>query len=146
MGTPNIDKDAIRELAELLEETGLSEIEIETGGERIKVARGGAYMPTAAPAPAPVAATAASSGDADIANHPGAVTSPMVGTIFIAPEPGAAPFVKIGDKVAAGQTLFIIEAMKTMNPVTAPRDGTVAKILISDSQPVEYGEPLLILD
>lgn len=145
MGTPNIDKDAIRELAELLEETGLSEIEIEADGQRIRVARGGAYTPVAAPAPAQ-GTPPATAGAAEIASHLDAVTSPMVGTIYVSPEPGAAPFVKVGDKVSAGQTLFIVEAMKTMNPVAAPRDGTVAEILISDNQPVEYGEPLLILD
>lgn len=147
MGTPNIDKDAIRELAELLDETGLSEIEVEVDGQRIRVARGGGSMPAVAPTAAPGQdAAAAPAGAVDIAAHPGAVTSPMVGTIYLSPEPGAAIFVNVGDRVSAGQTLFIVEAMKTMNPVTSPRDGTVAQILVTDNQPVEYGEPLLILD
>lgn len=147
MGTPKINKDTIRELAELLDETGLSEIEVEVEGQRIRVARGGSYIPAATPSPTPVQEPAATPASAtDIANHPGAVTSPMVGTIYLCPEPGAAVFVNIGDRVSAGQTLFIVEAMKTMNPVTAPRDGTVAQILVTDNQPVEYGEPLLVLD
>jgi len=148
---PAIDKDLIRELAKLLDETGLTEIEIERAGLRVRVGRGAAATPVAAPAapmapttapPAPTAAATA----ADLAKHPGVVTSPMVGTVYIAPEPGAAPFVDVGSKVVAGDTLLIIEAMKTMNQIPAPRSGTVTQILIEDGQPVEFGEPLLIVE
>lgn len=149
MANLNIDKDAIRELAELLEETGLTEIEVEADGQRIRIGRGAAPAAQIQPGPsvaAPLHAQAVATETPDASNHPGAVTSPMVGTVFVSPEPNAAPFVKLGDKVTAGQTLFIVEAMKTMNPVAAPRDGTVSEILISDGQPVEFGEPLLILE
>lgn len=148
---PAIDKDLIRELAKLLDETGLTEIEIERAGLRVRVGRGAAAAPVAAPAapmapttapPAPTAAATA----ADLAKHPGVVTSPMVGTAYIAPEPGAAPFVDVGSKVVAGDTLLVIEAMKTMNQIPAPRSGTVTQILIEDGQPVEFGEPLLIVE
>jgi len=148
MANLNIDKDTIRELAKLLDETGLTEIEVEVDGQRIRVGRGatGAVQPIQA---APVAAQSGmqpSPESVDVAGHPGAVTSPMVGTVYVAPEPSAPQFVRVGDKVSAGQTLFIIEAMKTMNPVAAPRDGTVTEILVADGQPVEFGEPLLVLE
>ena len=138
----SVDKDLIRELKALLDETGLSEIEIEEGGQRVRVAR----APVApAPSPqlptAPLAATAA-----DHAAHPGAVNSPMVGTAYLSPEPEAAPFVKTGDTVIEGQTLLIVEAMKTMNPIVAPRRGTVSQILVSNGAPIEYGEVLMIIE
>ena len=148
MANLNIDKDTIRELAELLEETGLTEIEVEADGQRIRVGRGttAAAQPAQGTPVRPQAITQSVADGADVKNHPGAVTSPMVGTVYIAPEPTAPQFAKVGDKVSAGQTLFIIEAMKTMNPIVAPRDGTVTEILVTDGQPIEFGEPLLILE
>jgi acetyl-CoA carboxylase biotin carboxyl carrier protein len=145
---PSIDKELIRELAELLDETGLTEIEIEREGLRIRVGRGG----VAAPAPAPVYSAPAAmpmpaaAAAGDLAKHPGAVTSPMVGTAYRGAAPGAAPFVDLGSKVVVGETLLIIEAMKTMNQIPAPRSGTVTQILIEDGQPVEFGEPLVIIE
>ena len=157
------DKDAssgeqalIRELALLLNETGLSEIEIEKSGLKIRVARTltvTATAPVAAAAPmaaAPAAAAPAAGGaaaaPADAATHPGAVKSPMVGTAYRAPEPGSAAFIEIGTRVAQGQTLLIIEAMKTMNHIPAPRAGTVTQILFENGQPVEFGEPLVVIE
>jgi acetyl-CoA carboxylase biotin carboxyl carrier protein len=147
------DSALIRELALLLDETSLTEIEIERAGLRVRVARNisiAAAMPTsiAAAAHAPVAAAAASTSApvADFANHPGVVPSPMVGTAYWSPEPGAKPFIEVGTHVTAGQTLLIIEAMKTMNQIPSPRDGTVTQILIEDGQPVEFGEPLVIIE
>jgi acetyl-CoA carboxylase biotin carboxyl carrier protein len=147
-----IDEEAIRGLAELLNDTGLSEIEVEQKGLRIRVARNisatvsapapqahGAAEPPPAPAPA-------ADPDADLATHPGAVTSPMVGTAYRAPEPGADPFVEVGAAVERGQTVLIVEAMKTMNHIPAPRAGTVTAILVENGQPVEYGEPLMIIE
>jgi acetyl-CoA carboxylase biotin carboxyl carrier protein len=143
------DQEVIRDLAKLLDETGLTEIEIEQGGIKIRVARqatainvpvGPARAAPAATEAAPVAAPT------DPAKHPGAVTSPMVGTGYMSPEPGKRPFVEVGSKVRAGETLMIIEAMKTMNQIPAPRAGTVTQILIEDGQPVEYGEPLMIIE
>jgi len=148
-----IDTELIRKLAKLLEETNLGEIEMADGDRRIRVARpiavaappmaplprGAAGPPAAAPAP-----PAGAAGDA--AMHPGAVKSPMVGTAYLAPEPGKPVFVHVGDKVAAGQTLLIIEAMKTFNPIKAPKAGTVAQILVENAQPVEFGEPLMIVE
>ena len=138
----------IRELAALLDETRLTEIEIERDGLRVRVARNvtvGAAVPAAyQAAPAPAAAPAASV--ADISKHPGMVPSPMVGTVYWASEPGAKPFIEVGSKVAAGQTLLIIEAMKTMNQIPSPRSGTVTQILVEDGQPVEFGEPLVIIE
>jgi acetyl-CoA carboxylase biotin carboxyl carrier protein len=147
---PAIDRDLIRELAKLLDETGLTEIEIEHEGLRVRVGRGAAAAPAAAPsapvmAPQPAAASVIAA-PADLAKHPGAVTSPMVGTAYRGPEPGAPPFVDIGSKVIVGETLLIIEAMKTMNQIPAPRSGTVTQILIEDGQPVEFGEPLVIVE
>jgi len=147
------DSALIRELALLLDETSLTEIEIEREGLRVRVARNisvaasvpSAYMPAAAPAA--VAAAAASAGAvADLSKHPGVVPSPMVGTAYWSPEPGAKPFVEVGTKVSAGQTLLIIEAMKTMNQIPSPRAGTVTQILVEDGQPVEFGEPLMIIE
>jgi acetyl-CoA carboxylase biotin carboxyl carrier protein len=140
------DSALIRELALLLDETSLTEIEIERAGLRVRVARNisiAASMP-ASPQSAPAAAAPADI--ADVAKHPGAVPSPMVGTAYWASEPGAKPFIEVGAKVTVGQTLLIIEAMKTMNQIPSPRAGTVTKILVEDGQPVEFGEPLVIIE
>ncbi|SFL59408.1 acetyl-CoA carboxylase biotin carboxyl carrier protein [Bradyrhizobium sp. NFR13] len=153
--TPQASNDSgmIRELALLLDETNLTEIEVERAGLRVRVARNisvaaavPAYAPAPAAAPAPVAAVATAPAAADMTKHPGAVPSPMVGTVYRAPEPGKPAFVDVGTKVAAGQTLVIIEAMKTMNQIPAPRAGTVTQILIEDGSPVEYGEALVIIE
>jgi acetyl-CoA carboxylase biotin carboxyl carrier protein len=149
----NDDSALIRELALLLDETSLTEIEIERAGLRVRVARNisvaasvpSAYVPAAAAAPSPAVA-AAGAADADLSKHPGVVPSPMVGTAYWSPEPGTKPFVEVGSKVSAGQTLLIIEAMKTMNQIPSPRAGTVTQILIEDGQPVEFGEPLMIIE
>jgi len=151
----NDDSALIRELALLLDETSLTEIEIERAGLRVRVARNislaasvpAAYAPAPVAASVPVAATAAAPAAAlDLAKHPGAVPSPMVGTAYWSPEPGAKPFVEVGTKVSAGQTLLIIEAMKTMNQIPSPHAGTVTQILVEDGQPVEFGEPLMIIE
>jgi acetyl-CoA carboxylase biotin carboxyl carrier protein len=150
---PILDKDLIRELANLLTETGLTEIEVGQGEARVRVVR--APAPAAVPVALPAAGIAASApiempespADVpDIASLAGTVTSPMVGTAYRAPEPGGRPYVDVGEKVREGQTLLIIEAMKTMNQIPAPRSGTVMRILIEDGQPVEYGEPLMIIE
>ncbi len=148
---PTDERELIRDLAALIETTGLTEIEVEREGLRVRVVRAAApvapapVVVTAAAAQPAVAAAAAADG-ADYAKHPGVVPSPMVGTAYIAPEPGVKPFIDVGSKVSAGQTLLIIEAMKTMNQIPAPRAGTVKQILFEDGQPVEYGEPLLIIE
>ena len=141
----------IRELALLLDETGLTEIEIERAGVRVRVARNvsiaAALPPSVQPAVTAAApAVAPPAGVADVAKHPGVVPSPMVGTAYWASEPGAKPFIEIGAKVSVGQTLLIIEAMKTMNQIPSPRAGTVTQILVEDGQPVEFGEPLVIIE
>ncbi len=153
-----LDKGLIRDLAQLLNETGLTEIEIEKDDLKVRVARHvaapAAYavgVPAAAPAigsaPAsPAGAAPAAAAGPDPANHPGCVKSPMVGTAYRAPEPGAASFIDIGTRVTQGQTLLIIEAMKTMNHIPAPRSGVVKEILIENGQPVEFGEPLVIIE
>lgn len=144
-----VDQDLIRDLAKLLDETGLSDIEIEQDGTRIRVGRGGGRAVAGAPVvPAPVATAPApiATASADPAKHPGAVPSPMVGTAYLAPSPGAKPFIDIGSVVKAGDTLLIVEAMKTMNQIPAPRGGTVTQILVEDGQPVEFGEPLVIIE
>ena len=148
MSKVDIDTIYIEQLAELLARTGLTEIEICQADTRIRVARQVAaaveYVQQAAPAPAvPVAAAAAPASDAQ---HAGAISSPMVGTVYLYPEPGAAPFVKVGDLVKEGQTLLIIEAMKVMNSIRAPRAGRIARIFATNAAPVEYGEPLLIIE
>jgi acetyl-CoA carboxylase biotin carboxyl carrier protein len=147
------DAELIRELASLLDETSLTEIELERAGLRIRVARNvtvAAAVPSALPQAAAtvpvVAAAAAASASTDLSKHPGVVPSPMVGTAYWAPEPGAKPFVEVGAKVSVGQTLMIIEAMKTMNQIPSPRAGTVTQILVEDGQPVEFGEPLVIIE
>jgi acetyl-CoA carboxylase biotin carboxyl carrier protein len=143
------DSALIRELALLLDETNLTEIEVERAGLRVRVARNvsiaasvpAAYQPATAPAAAVTPAAVA-----DLAKHPGVVPSPMVGTAYWASEPGAKPFIEVGSKVSVGQTLLIIEAMKTMNQIPSPRAGTVTQILVEDGQPVEFGEPLVIIE
>ncbi len=151
------DPDALRALATLLIDSGLSEIELEEGDRRLRLARtliqaaapapimvqSGGYEP---PAAASQASTAAAVEAADPARHPGAVKSPMVGVAYLAPEPGAAPFVALGQTVSAGQTLLLIEAMKTFNQIKAPRAGTLTRILVTAGQPVEFDEPLMILE
>ena len=146
---PAIDHDLIRELAKLLDETGLTEIEFERDGVRVRVGRaaaGAATTVASAPPPPPAPSPPAIAAPTDLAKHPGVVASPMVGTAYVGAEPGAPPFVDIGSKVVAGETLMIIEAMKTMNQIPAPRAGTVTRILIEDGQPVEFGEPLMIIE
>ena len=143
-----IDAAAIRELAQLLTETGLTEIEVEQGGQRVRVARQVTHtVPHSVTAP--VAATAIPSGDAASpkkdGHSAGTVTSPMVGTVYASPEPGKPAFVKVGDTVKEGDTLLIVEAMKTMNPILAPRAGTISEICVHDAQPVEFGQALLVL-
>jgi acetyl-CoA carboxylase biotin carboxyl carrier protein len=153
------DTKLVKDLAKILRDTDLSEIEVENDGVRVRVARQANVVQAAAPAPAPNSvyvpsapapannsSAAAASPAADIAKNPGMVPSPMVGTIYAQPEPGAASFIKVGDSVTEGRTLFIIEAMKTMNPVPSPRTGTVTAILVHDSQPVEFGEPLCVIE
>lgn len=141
-----LDQDLIRQLADLLNETGLTEIEIENDETRVRVARG----VTAVAAPVPAIATTPANAPAALAptdsGHPGTVVSPMVGTAFLSPSPGEKPFIDIGSQVRQGETLLIVEAMKTMNQIPAPRAGRVTKILVEDGQPVEFGEPLLIIE
>lgn len=145
---PIDERELIRDLAALLDSTNLTEIEVEREGLRVRVARNVtvAAAPVVATAPAASHAAPAAAAVADITKHPGIVPSPMVGTAYIASEPGARPFVDVGSKVAAGDTLLIIEAMKTMNQIPAPRAGTVTQILFEDGQPVEFGEPLMIIE
>ena len=147
-GSP--EQELIRELAGLLNETGLTEIEIEKSGLKIRVARtvtiaATTHASSALALPASSSAAAAAAG-LDPAHHPGCVKSPMVGTIYRAPEPGAPNFVEIGTRVSQGQTLMIIEAMKTMNHIPAPKAGTVTQVLIEHGQPVEFGEPLVVVE
>jgi acetyl-CoA carboxylase biotin carboxyl carrier protein len=143
-------EQVVRKLATLIDETGLTEIEIEEGGLRVRVARQQATVLASAPAgvavPMPGPTPLPGTGITDPAQHPGVVTSPMVGTAYRAPEPGGRPFVEVGSVVEAGAPLLIIEAMKTMNQIPAPRAGTVVQILFEDAQPVEFGEPLLIIE
>jgi acetyl-CoA carboxylase biotin carboxyl carrier protein len=150
-----MDTEFIRKLAKLLEETNLGEIEMADGDRKIRVARpavaGFAAPMAAAPMAAPPLAAAPDGAPAaavagDLSKHPGAVKSPMVGTAYLSPEPGKPVFVHVGDKVTAGQTLLIIEAMKTFNPIKAPKAGTVTQILIDNAHPVEFGEPLMVVE
>ena len=150
----NIDIAMVRELAEMLADTGLTEIEVEDGDRMIRVARGGGVAMAPAPVAAPVPAAAASPAPAaaapapeaaPAADHAGAIKSPMVGTVYLAPEPGASDFVKVGDNVKEGQTLVIVEAMKVMNPITADKAGTVKAILVDNAQPVEFDQPLVVI-
>ena len=151
-----VDIALVRDLATLLDETDLTEVEVADGDRRVRVVRAAtavtyaaapAPAPVAAPAPAPGPAASASPlpGSADMAAPAGALRSPMVGTAYLCPEPGAAPFVREGDEVKEGQTLLIIEAMKVMNPITAPRAGRIAQVLIANEQPVEFDQPLLVI-
>jgi acetyl-CoA carboxylase biotin carboxyl carrier protein len=147
---PAVDSAAIRQLAALLEETGLGEIEVEQDGSRIRVARSagaghaGPYH-VAAPMAAAVTPPSSDPGARPAGPHPGTLTSPMVGTVYVGPKPGDPPFVKLGDEVKEGQTLLIVEAMKTMNPIVAPSSGKILEIFVRDAQPVEFGEPLLVI-
>ncbi len=150
-GTMKIDSALVRELAEMLAETGLTEIEVEDGDRKIRVSRGGVAAPVHYAAPAPVAAPAASAAPAESAAPapaaaPGnAVKSPMVGTVYLTPEPGAPAFISVGGAVKAGDTLLIIEAMKVMNPITAPTAGTILAIMVENEQPVEFDQPLVVI-
>jgi acetyl-CoA carboxylase biotin carboxyl carrier protein len=141
---PGVDAEAVRELAKLLKETGLTEIEIEHNGARIRVSRGGGAV-VAAPVAAPVAAAAAPAAAAPSGPPAGAVPSPMVGTVYLSPEPGKPAFIGVGKTVKEGDTLFIVEAMKTMNAITAPRGGTVTEINVTDGTPVEFGQTLCVI-
>tara|TARA_B100000678_G_scaffold208674_1_gene176225 strand:+ start:253 stop:735 length:483 start_codon:yes stop_codon:yes gene_type:complete len=147
----NVDTSLVRELAEMLGETGLTEIEVEDGDRKIRVSRGGGVaMAAAAPAPMAAAAPAAPAAPAadaapEVADTAGAIKSPMVGTVYLAAEPGAPDFVKVGDSVKEGQTLLIVEAMKVMNPITADKAGTVKSILVENAQPVEFDQPLVVV-
>ena len=147
-GTMQVDTDLVRQLAELLNEGDLSEIEVQDGERRIVVKRQWGIAPAASVAPvaAPVAAAPAAPEEVPAANHPGAVKSPMVGTVYLAGEPGAKPFVTAGQHVNAGDTLLIVEAMKVMNPITAPKAGTVKQVLVQDAQPIEFDQPLVIVE
>lgn len=144
----DIDSKLVKKLAKLLEETGLGELEYATDDWRIRVARPTAPAPaaTVAAAPAPVASSAPAAQPAPAAAHANAVKSPMVGTAYLGPDPDSPPFVSVGSKVSEGQTLMIVEAMKVMNPIPAPRAGTVKEILIQNGQPVEFGEPLIVIE
>jgi len=145
--TKPIDQQLIRDLAALLTEANLTEIEIEHEGLRLRVVRNLVAAPVVAAVPVATAAAAAEAAvKADPAGHPGLVKSPMVGTAYRSPEPGARAFIEVGDRVSAGQTILIVEAMKTMNQIAAPRAGTVVAILVEDGQPVEFGEPLVIVE
>jgi acetyl-CoA carboxylase biotin carboxyl carrier protein len=151
MAKPKVDTALIEALAELLQRTGLTEIELAEGDSRIRVARQSqpvvASVPAGAPAPAPAAPAASEGASARSTDeHPGAVRAPMVGTVYLTPEPGAPPFITVGAEVREGQTMLIIEAMKVMNPIRAARSGRVAKLLVANGDPVEYGELLLIIE
>ncbi|MFZ0269711.1 acetyl-CoA carboxylase biotin carboxyl carrier protein [Caulobacter sp.] len=156
--TPSIDARLVRKLADILKDTGLSEIEVEHAGLKIRVAReltvaaqatyvqAPAAAPVYASAPAAAAPAAEAAPPAPVAHAGEAVKSPMVGTVYLSPQPGADAFIKVGDTVSAGQTLLIVEAMKTMNPISAPKAGKIIEILVADAQPVEFGEPLVIVE
>lgn len=154
MTKPKSTNSKIRDLAKILDETGLTQIEVEEGDLKIKVARSGAThvsaLPhAAAPAPAeavPAAGSGAEAEPVDPSSHPGVIKSPMVGTAYTSPEPGADTFVSVGDQVTEGQTLLIVEAMKVMNPIPSPRAGTVKEVFISNAQPIEFDEPLMIIE
>lgn len=147
-----VDPSLVRNLADLLNETGLTEIEVQNGTQRMRVSRGATAVaaPVVAAAAAPVAsaprAATVEASEVNFGNHPGAVTSPMVGTAYRSPEPGARPFVDVGDSVKVGQTLLIVEAMKTMNAIPATKAGKVTHVLIEDGMPVEFGQPLVVVE
>jgi len=143
-----VNEELVRKLADLLQETGLNEIEYEVNNHRIRVAKSAGVTTVAAPAAvaaAPCKPQAPAAGATD-AVPTGAITAPMVGTVYVASEPSSPPFVKVGDEITEGQVLLIIEAMKVMNPLVSPRAGTIKQILVTDGQPVEYGEPLLVIE
>ena len=153
--TMRVDVDLVRQLAEMLDATGLTEIEVEDGDRKIKIARKVEAGPTvhytaaatpAAAAPPPAAAAPATAEPAAAPSHANAVRSPMVGTAYLSAEPGAAPFSNVGKQVAAGDTLLIVEAMKVMNPITAPSGGTIKAILVENGQPVEFDQPLIVVE
>lgn len=150
MSSGKLDKDSIKELAEILKDTDLSEIEYEANGVKIRVARQIMVAGFAAQSVQNVIqssdAPAAQSNPSDLSKHPGVVKSPMVGTVYLSPEPGASAFIKVGDSVSVGQNLLIIEAMKVLNPIKAPRSGVVKKILVRDAEPIEFDAPLLIIE
>jgi acetyl-CoA carboxylase biotin carboxyl carrier protein len=148
-----VDADLVRDLARVLSEEGLTEIEVEHGEMRLRLAKQYMMAPAApqpmyapAPAVAPAPVIAAAAPVVDLRSDPRTVTSPMVGTAYLLPEPGAKAFVGLGDTVTVGQTLLMVEAMKTFNPITAPRAGKIVQIVVGDGQPVEFGEPLLVLE
>ena len=145
MSSISIDPTLIETLAELLERTGLSEIELAEGDARLRVVRQVASTAVQVAAAPTAVAAAVEAADTSERSLQGAVLSPMVGTAYLAPEPGAAPFVAVGARVEEGQTLMIIEAMKVMNPIRAPRSGTITRIMVTNGGPVEYGEPLLVI-
>ena len=149
----NVDTTLVRQLAELLDETGLTEIEVEDDGRKIRVARQISGVVAAAPAAvvaappaAPAAAAPAAPAETDLKSHPGTVKSPMVGTVYLSSEPGSPPFVSEGATVSAGDTLLIVEAMKVMNPIQAPKSGKVVKICVANEQPVEFDQPLVVIE
>jgi acetyl-CoA carboxylase biotin carboxyl carrier protein len=146
MANHQVDDELIRKLAALLGETGLTEIEFETKDWRVRVGRQAQAAAPIAPASAAPVAQPGAAPATPAANHPGAVISPVVGTAYIAPEPAAPPFVRVGDKVKQGQTMLIVEAMKVMNPILAPRPGTVAQVMVTNGQPVEFGEVLMVIE
>lgn len=152
-GAMNVDTDVIRQLAELLDDTNLSEIEVEDGDRKVRVARtltAGAAAPVAAapaaPAPAPAPSPAAPEAHSPHGDHPGAIKSPMVGTAYLAAEPGADAFIKVGDSVSEGDTLLIVEAMKVMNQIPSPKSGKVTAILVENGEPVEFDQPLVAIE
>jgi len=149
MAKLTVDTDLVSALADLMEEKGLTEVEVTAGDQALRLSKAAAAAPAimqapAVAAPAAAASEAAAAGSA--ADHPGAVKSPMVGTAYLSPQPGAPAFMKVGDQVAEGQTLLIVEAMKVMNPIPAPRAGKVTAILVEDSEPVEFDQPLIVLE
>lgn len=144
-----VDEDLIRQLAGLLDDTGLGEIEVQEGDSKIRVAKGGSTIMASGPAAAPVVSTPAIPAAPvveDIASHPGAVMSPMVGVCYMSSDPSAPPFCSVGDNVKEGDTVLLIEAMKVFNPIIAHKSGTVSRILVEDGTPVEFGEPLVIIE
>jgi len=151
-GAMQVDLKLVRQLAELLDETALSEIEVEDGGRKIRVARAltgtvvSAPAPVQAAAPAPTPSAPAPAPPLPAGDHPGTVKSPMVGTAYLTPEPDAAPFIAVGASVKEGDTILIIEAMKVMNPIVAPRGGKVVQILVGSGQPVEFDQPLVVIE
>ena len=145
MAKLSVDSKLVRKLAALLRETGLTEIEYGSGSERIRVSRQATPAPEMSNLPAAEPAVAAAPEEAAEAHPPGTLFAPMVGTVYAAADPDSEPFVKEGDRVEKGQTVLIIEAMKVMNPIPAPADGTVTAILVADKQPVEFGEPLMVV-